>query len=288
MSIETEGVRRAGYASSGSPANLALGRTMRNSLSRRIALRRPSPGEVQAAQEAIAQAQAQGADESEVAELRLLHDQLSRRSKAIAWIDPIDLRFRRFEPQPRPMAQAVMFCLMDVSASMTEHMKDLAKRFYMLLYVFLKRRYEKVDVVFIRHTDEAREVDEQTFFHGTESGGTKVSTVLHEMLRVVADRYPPELWNIYAAQASDGDNDPRNNQEVINLLSGDVLEKCQYYAYLEVNEPGHGSNASSLWRAYADLGFPNLAQRSVTHRVDIYPIFRELFSRSETVRGRPA
>ena len=108
------------------------------------------------------------------------------------------------------------------------------------------------------------------------------------LLRVVADRYPPELWNIYAAQASDGDNDPRDNQEVINLLSGDVLETCQYYAYLEVNEPGHGSNASSLWRAYADLGFPNLAQRSVTHRVDIYPIFRELFSRSETVRGRPA
>ena len=286
MSVETEGMRRAGYASTGSPSSLALGRTMRNSLSRRIALRRPRSTEVREADEAIAQAQAEGVDESEIAELQLRRDQLLRRSKAIAWIDPIDLRYRRFEPQPKPMAQAVMFCLMDVSASMTEHMKDLAKRFYMLLYVFLKKRYKKVDIVFIRHTDEAKEVDEQTFFHGTESGGTKVSTVLHEMLRVVDDRYPAETWNIYAAQASDGDNDPRDNLEVIGLLTSDVLEKCQYYAYLEVNEPGHGSNASSLWRAYENLNLPNLAQRSVTHREDIYPIFRELFSRSENVRRR--
>jgi len=285
-SVESEGMRRAGYASTGSPANLALGRTMRNSLSRRIALRRPRPADVAEAEQAIAEAQAAGADESEIAELQHLRDSLQRRSKAIAWIDPIDIRYRRFEPQPRPMAQAVMFCLMDVSASMTEHMKDLAKRFYMLLYVFLKKRYKKVDLVFIRHTDEAKEVDEQTFFHGTESGGTRVSSVLHEMLRVVGARYPADQWNIYAAQASDGDNDPRDNLEVTGLLSGEVLEKCQYYAYLEVNEPGHGSNPSSLWRAYEGIAQPHLAQRSVTHREDIYPIFRELFSRNEDVRRR--
>jgi len=284
--VESEGMRRAGYASTGSPANLALGRTMRNSLSRRIALRRPRPADVAEAEQAIAEAQAAGADESEIAELQHLRDSLQRRSKAIAWIDPIDIRYRRFEPQPRPMAQAVMFCLMDVSASMTEHMKDLAKRFYMLLYVFLKKRYKKVDLVFIRHTDEAKEVDEQTFFHGTESGGTRVSSVLHEMLRVVGARYPADQWNIYAAQASDGDNDPRDNLEVTGLLSGEVLEKCQYYAYLEVNEPGHGSNPSSLWRAYEGIAQPHLAQRSVTHREDIYPIFRELFSRNEDVRRR--
>jgi len=285
-SVESEGLRRAGYASTGSPSNLALGRTMRNSLSRRIALRRPRPADVAEAEQAIKEAQAAGADDDEMAELRQLRDQLQRRSKAIAWIDPIDIRYRRFEPQPKPMAQAVMFCLMDVSASMTEHMKDLAKRFYMLLYVFLKKRYKKVELVFIRHTDEAREVDEQTFFHGTESGGTKVSSVLHEMLRVVGERYPADQWNIYAAQASDGDNDPRDNLEVTGLLSGVVLEKCQYYAYLEVNEPGHGSTPSSLWRAYEGIDEPNLSQRSVTHREDIYPIFRELFSRNEDVRRR--
>ena len=116
------------------------------------------------------------------------------------------MRYRRFEPQPKPVAQAVMFCLMDVSGSMTEHMKDLAKRFFALLYLFLKRRYKHVDIVFIRHTHEAREVDEETFFYSPETGGTVVSTALEEMARIVDDRYPPDDWNIYAAQASDGDN----------------------------------------------------------------------------------
>ena len=84
-----------------------------------------------------------------------------------------------------------MFCLMDVSGSMTEHMKDLAKRFYMLLYVFLKRRYRHVEIVFIRHTDRAEEVDEETFFHGPATGGTVVSTALEEMHEIVRTRYPP-------------------------------------------------------------------------------------------------
>ena len=83
----------------------------------------------------------------------------------IPYIDPLDVRYRRFEAHPKPVAQAVMFCLMDVSGSMTEHMKDLAKRFYVLLYIFLKRRYKNVDVVFIRHTHQAQEVDEDTFFN---------------------------------------------------------------------------------------------------------------------------
>ena len=285
-SVETEGLRRAGYASTGSPANLALGRTMRNSMSRRIALKRPRASDLVEAEKLLDEAEASGADPVRLEELRVTRDQLLRRSRAIAWIDPIDIRYRRFEAHPKPMAQAVMFCMMDVSASMTEHMKDLAKRFFMLLYVFLKRRYKKVEIVFIRHTDEADEVDEQTFFHGTESGGTKVSTVLHEMLRVTSERYSPDQWNIYAAQASDGDNDPRDNVEVIDLLSGRLLAMCQYFAYLEVNEPGHGSSGSTLWRAYESLSEPNLAQKSVTSREEIYPIFRELFSRNEDLRGR--
>ena len=282
---EAEGLRRAGYASTGSPANLALGRTMRNSLSRRIALKRPRSEELAKAEAELLEAEARG-DEAEVLRLRDVVAGLQSRSRAIAYIDPIDIRYRRFETNPKPMAQAVMFCLMDVSASMTEHMKDLAKRFFMLLFVFLNKRYKKVEVVFIRHTDEAKEVDEQTFFHGTESGGTRVSSVLHEMVKVAKARYSPEQWNIYVAQSSDGDNDPRDNAETTGVLTGEILPMSQYYAYLEVNEPGHGHSSSSLWRAYEQLHQPNLSQRSVTSREEIYPVFRELFSRSEDVRRR--
>ena len=146
------------------------------------------------------------------------------RRKVIAYIDPVDIRFNRFEPQPLPNANAVMFCLMDVSGSMGEREKDLAKRFFVLLHLFLKRRYERIDIVFIRHTHEAHEVDEDTFFHSTQSGGTVVSTALEEMQRIILERYPSKDWNIYAAQASDGDNLAGDSEHCVNLLEPRVDE----------------------------------------------------------------
>ena len=203
------------------------------------------------------------------------------------------MRYRQFEPQPKPVAQAVMFCLMDVSGSMTEHMKDLAKRFYVLLYIFLKRRYKHVDVVFIRHTHQAQEVDEDTFFHSPETGGTVVSTALEEMQRVVAERYSPDSWNIYAAQASDGDNTASDNDKTAALLTDSILPVCQYYAYLEVGRdsehfpPGFIRRDSDLWQTYTAIcktGAP-MAMRKVGHRRDIYPVFRELFAKKQATTG---
>jgi len=181
-----------------------------------------------------------------------------------------------------------MFCLMDVSGSMTEHMKDLAKRFFMLLHVFLTRRYERVELVFIRHTDKAQEVDEDTFFHSTETGGTLVSSAVIEMARIVKDRFDPESWNIYAAQASDGDNYPGDNETLLTLLQETVLPLCQYFAYVEVASPdaetsetsAHESQ-SSLWQTYKRLQTEKsvFQMRRVSHRGQIYPVFRRLFQR---------
>ena len=281
--------RRAGFSVTGSPANLALTRTMRNSLSRRIALRRPRPEAAAALEEEIATLERTGDDPVRLLEAREELARMQKRLKAIPWIDPIDLRYRRSEPHPRPVAQAVMFCLMDVSGSMTEHMKDLAKRFFTLLYLFLKRRYKHVEIVFIRHTHEASEVDEETFFYSRETGGTIVSTALEEMQRVVAERYPPQEWNIYAAQASDGDNTSSDNPRASELLTDTILPACQYFAYLEVgreDDPapmGFGYRQSDLWRIYDLLrqGGEQIAMRKVRHRRDIYPVFRELFQRKQ-------
>ncbi len=234
-STENEGLHRAGYSFSGSPASMSVGRTMRNSMSRRVALKRPRLAELAEAQEALATALEDKADEGEVAARRGDLELIQRRARAIAYIDPIDIRYRRFEPQIRPSAHAVMLCVMDVSASMSEHMKDIAKRFFMLLFVFLHKRYKKVEIVFIRHTDEAKEVDEQTFFHSTESGGTRVSSALALARDVVRERYPPNAWNIYVAQASDGDNDPRDNTAATTLLASELLPMVQYFAYLEIS-----------------------------------------------------
>jgi len=167
--------QRAGFSVSGTPASLSIARTMRNSLSRRIALKRPKPEEVAVLEAEIAALEGQPAAAERVLRLRAELERQLLRARRIPYIDPIDVRYRRFEPQPRPVARAVMFCLMDVSGSMTEEMKDLAKRFYTLLYLFLQRRYKHVELVFIRHTHEASEVDEETFFHSRETGGTLTS-----------------------------------------------------------------------------------------------------------------
>jgi hypothetical protein len=274
---DSTGMRRAGYTKSGSPANLAVSRTMRNALSRRMALRRPKPEDLDALQNALLEAEASG-DEVETKRLRALIETHGVRTRAIPYIDPIDIRYRRFEPSPRPIAQAVMFCIMDVSGSMTEHMKDMAKRFFMLLYVFLQKRYKQVEVVFIRHTDEAKEVDEKTFFESRETGGTRVSSALQEALKIIEERYPVADWNIYIAQASDGDNENGDNDRATALMRDGLLPLSQYYAYLEVDEPHSDTPTSSLWKTYDNLE-PGPAMRRVTTRQEIYPVFRELFRR---------
>src|SRR6202012_2699147 len=228
---ESEGIQRAGYTTSGSPANISVSRTVSRALMRRVALRRPRPEQI-----AELEAEAADCDEARRAELMAEIDALKAKIRRIPFIDPIDIRYRRFETTPKPVAQAVMFCLMDVSGSMTEHMKDLAKRFYMLLYVLLTRRYRHVEIVFIRHTGRAEEVDEQTFFYGPASGGTMVSSALQTMNDIVRSRFRPADWNIYAAQASDGDNSIADTALPGRLLTENILPVSQFFAYLEVGE----------------------------------------------------
>ncbi|ABM62456.1 YeaH/YhbH family protein [Halorhodospira halophila] len=275
--------QRAGYSVSGSPSNLNVERTMRNSLSRRIALRRPKGEDLQALDEEIDRLERSGAEPERLRELIELRRNKQERSRAIPYIDPVDIRYNRFDHVPQPISQAVMFCLMDVSGSMTEEMKDLAKRFFMLLYLFLERRYRHVDIVFIRHTHIAQEVDEDTFFYSRETGGTLVSPALAMMRDIVDDRYPVQDWNIYGAQASDGDNTPADNPATTRLMADGILPLCQYFAYIEVGGGQAFHVPSDLWRAYDRLarGESPLAMRRVQTRGDIFPVFRDLFTPAE-------
>ncbi|KWV56705.1 hypothetical protein AS026_33220 [Rhizobium altiplani] len=289
---------RVGFSTAGTPTNINVGRTMRNSFGRRIALQRPSEAAVKAIADQIAILEAEpnlsAQERRRLQALREELEQLERRRRRISYVDPVDIRFNRFERQPLPNASAVMFCLMDVSASMGEREKDLAKRFFVLLHLFLTRRYERIDIVFIRHTDEAREVDEETFFYSKQSGGTVVSTALEEMLRVIEERYPAHLWNIYAAQASDGDNISGDSERCAALLRDHLMRLCQYYAYVEIIDEreteifGATDNGTSLWRAYrtVDGEVPNFQMTRISRPADIYPVFRKLFTRQPAMRTR--
>jgi uncharacterized protein len=285
--------QRAGHSVSGTPSNLNLVRTMRRSLARRICMGRPRTVEMAALDIDIAELEARDGplspvDAARLDEMRALREQYRARAKRIPYLDPVDLRYNRYEPTPQPNAQAVMFCLMDVSGSMTEDMKDLAKRFFLLLHMFLHRRYEKVELVFIRHTSEAKEVDEETFFHSRETGGTIVSSALVEMKRIVAERYPVEDWNIYAAQASDGDNYGNDGLVCLELLQDDILPITQYFAYIEVYDARQAEiflsnqNVSDLWKDYekAAAANPNFAMKRVFSKADVFPVFHQLFAKT--------
>jgi uncharacterized protein len=283
--------RRAGYATTGSPSNVNVRRTMRNSYARRIALSRPKQHQIDALEEELLTLQANPIPDAEqrqrIADIGPELERLRRRRKLVAYVDPVDIRFNRFEGQPLPTANAVMFCLMDVSGSMGEREKDLAKRFFVLLHLFLKRRYDRTEIVFIRHTHEAKEVDEDTFFYSAQSGGTVVSTALEEMRRIIDERYPSHEWNLYAAQASDGDNFATDSERCIVLLNTEIMKLCQYFAYVEIIDErerhifGKTDNGTSLWRAYQVVSerWPNFQMSRIAKPADIYPVFRRLFAK---------
>ena len=274
--------QRAGFVREGTPNNLHILRSMRGALGRRLALGATSRSELQARQDELAALERRTpVSDIERRALRLLIDDLSQRLKRIPFLDPLDLRFRGRIRVPVPTSKAVMFCLMDVSGSMDQARKDLAKQFFILLYLFLQRHYDKIDIVFIRHHTQAQEVDEDTFFHATESGGTVVSSALELMQQIIEQRYSPLEWNIYGAQASDGDNYSHDSARCRALLADKLLPVCRYFAYVQVVE-----EEQNLWDEYTLLAAsqPHFVLRKATEAAQIYPVFRELFKKE----GAPA
>ena len=278
--VKTHKTVRAGFTTDGSPANINVVRSLRSALGRRIALRTPHLRrlrELEARLEALRETLPEGDPQLRELEEEIRH--LRFKVNAIPFLDPVDLRYNHRVTVPVPSTQAVMFCLMDVSGSMDQAKKDMAKRFFILLYLFLTRTYERIDIVFLCHHTTAREVDEEEFFYSRETGGTVVSSVLELMRDIIAERYPPEDWNIYAAQASDGDNWYDDSPRCKEILINDIMPKVQYYAYVEITPEHH----QSLWYEYQDVAaaFPQFAMQRIDGPQDIYPVFRELFKKQD-------
>ncbi len=270
---------RAGYTQTGVPTNISIVRTMRGAAGRRIAIGGPYSRELRLLQAELESVLDEvPANEDEVRRLQHEIEVLKAKRQAIPFVDPFDLRFSNRIRVPQPSTQAVMFCVMDVSGSMDEAKKQMAKRFFMLLYLFLNRNYEKIEVVFIRHHTAAEEVDEDAFFHSRETGGTIVSSALKLLRDVIVARYASSLWNIYVAQASDGDNWNEDSPVCRELLSESILPLVQYFAYVEITD----GEPQNLWAEYSKLqaGRDGLfAIQRIAQAGDIYPVFRELFRR---------
>jgi len=271
--------QRAGYNMSGTPSNIHVLRSLRGALGRRIAVGGNSRKRVIEAERELEELLLEGEplDAPRVVELKKLIHHLHTRLLAIPFIDPFDLRYSNRVKVPKPMTQAVMFCIMDVSGSMDETRKDTAKRFFILLYLFLKRAYDKIDVVFIRHHTAAAEVNEEEFFHSRESGGTVVSSALHLLDKIIEERYGGGSWNSYVAQASDGDNWDNDSVLCRQLLVNTIMPKVQYYTYVEITD----GPPQNLWEQYSQIPdhHPHFAMQKIVTPADIYPVFRELFKK---------
>ena len=270
---------RAGFVSDGTPSNLSVVRSMRGAIGRRLAIGAGSRGELRELEEQLEWLMDQPISalrDAQRDDLMQRIEALKHRLSRIPYLDPIDLRFRSRVRVPVPTTKAVMFCLMDVSGSMDEGRKELSKRFFILLYLFLTRHYEKIDLVFIRHHTQAQEVDEENFFHARETGGTVVSSALVLMDEIIKARYSPTEWNIYGAQASDGDNWHHDSGRCRELLIDNLLPVCRYFAYVQVAE-----EEQNLWEEYSRVqdNSPAFAMRKVTQASQIYPVFRELFKK---------
>ena len=287
---------RAGYIKDGTAAKLSILRSMRQAKGRRKALKGPKKKKLKLLEEELVVISKRisvltSDPETTNEEFEMLDKRrvvveneiakLKRKIKAIPAIDEIDLRYNFWKKTPKPTTQAVMFCIMDVSASMGEWEKEMSKRFFMLLYLFLTRSYERVELVFIRHHVQAKEVDEQEFFYSRETGGTLVSPALDMMGDIINARYPIDSWNIYGCQASDGDNWPGDTEAAKDILTSRLLRMVQYYAYIEIDR--RGGKDSDLWDTYDVIkaANENFDMTVITDAVDIYPVFRRLFEKDK-------
>ncbi|NEV61914.1 YeaH/YhbH family protein [Thiorhodococcus minor] len=272
---------RAGYATQGAPTNIDVVRSLKGAIARRTALGAPLRGRIRELEEQIEGLLGTGVGEedSRIQELREEIDRLKTRIAALPFIDTFDLRYQSFVKLPEPTSKAVMLCIMDVSGSMDQVRKNLAKRFFILLYLFLQRNYDKIEVVFIRHHTIAQEVDEEEFFYSRETGGTVVSSALNLAYDILKERYDPTVWNIYAAQASDGDNWDSDSNVCRDIMIDRLMPLMRYFAYVEITPRQH----QSLWYAYQEVmaAHGHFAMQEIDGADDIYPVFRELFKRQE-------
>ena len=285
----------AGFQPDGSPNRLNIERSHRNSLGRRITMRGVIDKKIEKVETEL-----KNTPDADVIKIELLLKQIAKLHKkreAIPLFEEMDLRYRLTVKKEIPITHATMIMIMDNSGSMTQREKTIARKFFWLLYSFLSRNYDQIDMVFISHTTSAVEMDEDEFFNTRITGGTIVSTALELTANLVKGVEPSEYLgtldrsrtNIYVAQVSDGDNEDTDNGTCSEILEDDILPYVRYFAYVQVDNYHDSSNATlatmmserGLWKSYKTVAEKNsrLQVRRVMQESDIYPVFRDLLAK---------
>ena len=189
-----------------------------------------------------------------------------------------DLTFRHIVTDVRKESNAVVLCIMDTSGSMDTMKKYLARSFFFLLYQFICTKYRSVELVFIAHHTEAREVTEEEFFSKGESGGTFISSGYQKALDIIAERYHPSLWNIYAFHCSDGDNFESDNSAALKAAK-EIAEAANLFGYGEIKPRGSRYYESSMLNVFRRLDAENFQTVLIERKEDVWPTFKALLAK---------
>ncbi|MCX8072002.1 MAG: sporulation protein YhbH [Candidatus Binatia bacterium] len=189
-----------------------------------------------------------------------------------------DLTYRHMVPDLKEESNAVVICMMDTSGSMDTMKKYLARSFFFLLYQFVRAKYRNVELVFIAHHTEAREVTEEEFFHKGESGGTFISSAYQKALEIIQERYHPSLWNIYAFHCSDGDNFDADNPTALRLAE-ELCKVSNLFGYGEIKPLGSRYYESSMLQLYRRIGADNFHTVLIERKEDVWPSFKAFLAR---------
>jgi sporulation protein YhbH len=190
-------------------------------------------------------------------------------------ISPDDLRFKTWEEIVIPRSNALIIAMMDTSGSMGSFEKYIARSFFFWMTRFLRTKYEKVEIVFIAHHTEAKEVTEEEFFTKGESGGTICSSAYQKALEIIDRRYPPANYNIYPFHFSDGDNLTSDNERCVKLIE-QLLQRCNMFGYGEVNQY---NRSSTLMSAYRHIQIPKFQHCIIREKGEVYKALRTFFTK---------
>ena len=192
-----------------------------------------------------------------------------------------DMRYFHVAPTIREVSNAVVICVMDTSGSMGTVKKYLARSFYFLLYQFVRQKYQNVEVVFIAHHTEAKEVSEEEFFHKVESGGTYISSGYRKALDVIEARYHPSLWNIYAFHCSDGDNFYSDNDRAVKAAE-ELCDVCNLFGYGEIKPSGSAYYSGSMLEVFGKIEKENFHMITIEKKEDLWSGFRNFLTKDKS------
>ena len=263
--VETErATKRHGVRKQGIRAHLDKRRTARNRIKRKLAVQK-----------------SRSSEPPELPEEQNLPQQEQQRFP----FHEDDMRFYHITTDYKLQSNAVVICIMDTSGSMGTVKKYLARSFYFLLYQFVRLKYQEVEIVFISHHTEAKEVTEEEFFHKVESGGTYISSGYLKALEVIHSHYHPSLWNVYAFHCSDGDNFYSDNDKALETAL-QLCEVCNLFGYGEIKPSGSAYYSGSMLEVFEKIDRPNFQAVVIEKREDLWPGFRSFMMKDRAAQAR--